>query len=908
MFQRSLGERCRTLLVLLACCTFIASPSASVALAPRTTLATATHGDDDVPVSVQTLANGLRIVAVEDPAAPVVSTSMWYRFGSTDERPGKTGLAHAVAHMMYDGTPYLSAAGLDDIVSRLGAKETATTSNDYTAYRFVIPADKLELALRVEADRMQHLLIDDAAWQREKKALLAEREGDLSGPLTKLYYQVCLAASASPVCALSALGDSDAISQASSEDIRSYYQDWYAPNNATLVVSGDVSSATVFALAHELFDAIPRGNLPTRNTDPPFFAQDKQVEVAGDFPYEVVDLAFPAPGTLDPDSGALAIIDSIVNNRRSDFWKALVHSGYTYGYSTQLDQNLHGGLYHVFLIAAQGHTSAQARDAFSDVMRTAQESGFPDDLIRAAKIAISRRQLYARDSISGLGERVGYAFGVEGRTSLATDGDAVEKTSSNDVTAAARRYLAIPAVTGLLSPSATQSVKAPPGPPATSVTDDFSRRPPFGPIVEARAFRELSVAPVTLASLLRPEAFVLPNGLRVLVQEQHASPTVFVQGACQTSPAFDPPGKDGLGAMFSNLLDDGSTTVGFDDRHRTLDELGASMTLALNFEAHGRAQDFGTLIDLIADALQHPALRAAAVDAVRKETLSAVAERDEDPDERADADFDLLMFGPDDPSARQPTATTIGAITAADLRAYGRRYVRPDLTVITIAGDVDPQAVRETMTAAFGAWRSAGPKPDLNPGPIPVARAALRYVVSNRTNAQARLGAPAVSHGSADYPALSVLDEILGAGGAFDTRLVEALQTRLNLASRVESVLHSDRYRGTFEFALTAAPRHLSAAVSELRAQLNRLHDDPIGPFELSRARTKIVAGGFVSEESTQVVTSRVQTIGLDGLPLDYERTLPAAYAKLDGATLIDVANRYLHPEDLVEVYEGPNP
>jgi len=901
MTRRWLGIRCRTFLVALSWFVLVGPPSISNAAA-----ADRTH-TDDVPISFETLDNGLRVVVAEDLAAPVVATGMWYRFGATQERPGKSGLAHALAHMMYDGTPYLSAAGLDDIVSRLGAKESATTSNDYTVYRFVMPADKLELAMRVEADRMQHLLIADGDWQKEKRALLAERAADLGGPLTSLYHQVCLAASASPVCALSALGDDASIANASSEDIRSYYQDWYAPNNATLVVSGDVHSSDVFALAHTIFDSIPRGNVPAAGAAEPDYAQEKQVEVSGDFPYEVVDLAFPAPGTLDPDGGALAIIDSIVNNQRSDFYKALVRSGYTYGYSTQLDQNVHGGLYHVFIIAAPGHTSAQARDAFTDVMKSAQENGFPDDLLRAAKIAISRRKSYARDSISGLGERVGYVTAVEDATSLAAGDESIENTSSQSVTAAARRYLTTPAVTGLLTPSKT-GTGTEPGPPATSVTDDFSRRPPHGAILEARAFRELSVAPVTLGSRLTPTSFTLPNGLRVLVQEAHANPTVFVQGTCQTSPAFDPAGKDGLGAMFSNLLDSGSTTVGFDERHRMLDEIGATMNLSLSFDAHGRAQDFGQLIDLIADDLQHPALRGTDVENVRKETLSAVAQRDASPDDRADADFNLLLYGPRDPNTREPTEGTIRSITAADLVAFGRKYVRPDLTVITIAGDVDPGAVQAKMLAAFGGWQAPGSKPDLDPGRIPSPHAALRYIVTNRPYAQARLGTPAVAHGSADFPALSVLSEILGAGGAFDTRLVEALKVRLGLAYRAESFLHSDRYRGSLEFVLSASPKNLPAAVAALRDELNRLHSDPVGPFELERARIKIVAGGFVSEESTQVVATRVQRIGLDGLPLDYEQTLPAAYAKLDGATLLGAAKTYLHPEHLIEVYEGPQP
>jgi zinc protease len=895
MLPRWRGSYGRTFCAALACLALASGPLALRAEPDAT----------DVPVTAETLDNGLRVVIVENHEAPVVETAIWYRFGANQERPGKTGLAHALAHMMYEGTPGLSAAGLDDVISRLGAKATATTSNDYTAYRFVLPADKLELALRIEADRMQHLLISDAAWQREKAALLAEHDADLAQPLARLYHAVCAAASPQALCALSPLGDKADIQNAGAADVRSYYQDWYGPEDATLVIGGDVQTAGALSLARAVFGAIPKTNLPDRSTQAPAFAYDKQVEVAGDFPYEVVDLAYPAPGSLDPDTAALKIVDAVINNPRSDFYRALVDSGYALGYSTQLDQNADGGLYHVFLITAPGHSNAQARSAFTGVMKDAQETGFSDSLVRAAKIAVALRTTYARDSISGLTERVGYAAAIEGAPSLARDDQRVAALSSAAVTLAIRKYLQTPAVTGLLTPERPQ-LNAAAEPPPTTVTDDFSGRAPRGRYTEARYVRDLLAAPLNLQTRVRPTSFVLPNGLRVLVAEAHANATVFVEGTLLASERFDPAGKDGTGAMLSTLLDDGTPQTGFDERHRILDELGATMDLGFSFNAHGRARDLDRLIGLIADDVQHPALRAADFETVRKQTLAAVAERDEDPDDRADSEFERMLLTPSDPTLREPTAASISAITLADLRAYARAYLRPDLTLITIVGDVNPRDVEAKVRAAFGAWKKHGPRPSLDPGPMPPSHPGLRIIVTNRPFVQVQVGCPAVAHGSYDYYALNAINEMLGADGAFDTRLVSTLRLRLGIVSWVASDLQTDRYRGIFRFRLRADPKTVGRAVATLREELARLHDDPVGPFELGRARTKIVAGGLVSEESTQVVAARVHTMGLDGLPLDYEATLPARYASLDGAALEAAAQRYLHPESLVEVYEGP--
>jgi zinc protease len=890
------GLRRRVLCVVIAACALFGT------LTPP-----ARSLENSIELSFRTLPNGMRVVVAEDHSVPVVQTAIWYRFGASEEVPGKTGLAHALAHMMFRGTPYLSASGLDDTVTHVGADETATTANDYTVFRFMLPADKLELALRIEADRMQHLLLDDGAWADEKTHVLAEYDSDLRQPLTRLYAQVCKTASPAPVCALSALGDRQDIAAATAQDLRAYYQSYYAPNEATLVVTGDARPNDVFALATAAFGSIPRSDPPPPPAHSALTAYDAHVSQAGDFPYEVVDLAFAAPGTLDPDGGALQIIDSVINNKRSDFYKALVRSGYTITYSTQLDQNAHAGLYHIFLVTAPEHSSAQARDAFADVMRTAQDHGFPADLVRAAKVAIARRATYARDSIAGLGERVGYAAAVEGIDNPALDDERIAALSDTEVTAAARRYFGTPAVTGLLQPGKTKGGEMP-RPPVASVTDDFSDRAPAGKVIEARWVRQALLQPITLQTRVRPTAFFLRNGMRVLVQPVRTNPTVFVRGTVDSSPAFDQPGKEGTGAMLSTLLASGSRKYSADAGRALADELGATLDLGTDFDAHSRTQDWPKLIDVIADSLENPSLAPADVDFVRRQTLTAVGERDTDPDYRANADFERLLLRPDDPTLREATQDSIRDIAPNDLRSYANRFLRPDLTTITVVGDVAPNQVRAVLESAFAGWRCAGPKPNIDPGPIPPVTPAARYVVTDQRYIEAQLGMRAVARPSPDYPELDVIDELLGPDGGFDTRLMDQLRTKRDLVYGASSSLESDRFRGTFDIRLTAEPKKMNEAVEVVREQLARLQDDPVGPFELDRAKTKIVARGLVAEESTETIAARVHGIGVDHMPLDYEVQLPDRFSRIDGADILRTAQKYLTPHSMIEVYEGPRP
>lgn len=910
MLPRSLAVRRAVSYLVLAALSLRAQPTPAASGTAALSAPPARGAPAGAPTAphVFRLANGLRVAIVEDHAAPIVQTGIWYHFGAADERPGKTGLAHALAHMMYRGTPSLSGSGLDDVFTRLGAQETATTGNDFTAYRFVVPANALEVTLRVEADRMQHLFLDETAWRGERAALLAERDAILDQPLTRLYDSVCKLATSARVCALAALGERSDLAAASAGDLRAYYQEYYAPNDATLVIAGDVRSDDALGLVNAIFGAIPRLAQSQRDSVAPLYAVDQKTEIAGDFPYEVVDLAYAAPGSADPDAAAFRVVNSIINNPRSDFHKALIRSGYTLGYSTQLDQNAHAGLYHVFLIVAPGHTSGQIRNAFVDVLASAETGGFSAELVAAAKTSAARADTFARDSVAELGDRAAYALAVDNVLDPARETARIGATTNAELTLLYRHYLRAPAVTGLLAPNAARTGVAL-APPTTVVTDDFSRRAPNGPLVEARYIRNaLPSGAARIAPRAIPTAFSLRNGLRVLVSEIHANPTVYLNGAVETSPRFDPAGKTGLGALVASLLADGSARYDFDAQRKIVDDTGATLQLGTAFSGRGRAQDLDALLDIVADSLQHPSFANEAIERVRKQTLAAVLQRDGDPEYRANREFDSLLDRRDDATLREPTRATILAIRRDDIRAYAAHFLRPDLTTLSIAGDVDPATVRAKLEARFGSWAATGARPQLRSAAYPATTAARRYIVTDRRLVDAHLGEATVARNAPDYDALAVISEVLGGDSGYDTRLMQQLHVERPVVTSIATVLDADRYRGSLAVRFEAPARNVRSAVAGVRHEFQRLQRDPIGPFELDRARSKIVARTLLAEQSTQTIAARVQRVATDGLPPNTDATLGARFAAIDGARVVRAAKRYLHPDALVEVYEGPRP
>ncbi len=858
------------------------------------------------PIATETLPDGLKVVVVEDHSAPVVQTGMWYRFGAQEELTGKTGLAHALEHMMFRGTPSISSSGLDELSARLGAELNANTSNDYTHYYFVLPADRYNLGIRIEADRMRDLNLSEADWKLEKGAVLSEYDSDLSQPIVKLYDAVCRAAATARICGLSALGERKDIVDSTASDLRRYYDAYYAPNNATLVVTGDVNPAEVFASAKHAFASVPARTLPAQTAPTVRYARGASVAVSADFPFEVVDMAYAAPGNRDPGYAAMQLADSVITNQRSAFYRNLVLSGLTLGYETSYDANVHDALYHVFLIVSPGHTGTQIRAAFEQTLAQTEAQGFPLDLIDAAKIAVSAQAVYARDSITGLGDRVGYALGVEGIADPAIDDEAVRAATPAQVNIAAKHFLATPAVVGTLHPRARKPGEVA-GPPSSGVSDTFGNRAPSGPLRLAPWAKAELDRPVTLTSKINPTQFTLPNGMHLLVQRVPGNPTVFVTGRIESSPRFDPPGKTGTGALATSLLSYGSRSYDFTEQRKIADDLGASFEFGTSFGAHGMAKDLGALLDVVADAQEHPSFDPQYVELLRQQTLASIMQRDRDPQYLASRAFDRLLLPPNDPDLREADAASVRAIGIDDLRRYTAAYLRPDLTTISVVGDVTPEQARAAVQHAFGSWSANGPTPDVAQSPIPLPSPASKYITAaGRTEVSARLGQPAPSRLDPSFYPMNLLNTILGGGGGFDTRLMSEIRVKRGLVYDVSSSLDVDRRRGALEFRLSASPNNIAPAVSVLKAQLVRLQREAVSEDELSRAKSKLLAGTLVVEQATETIASQVQNIGRFGLPSNYYQTLNKRYGAITAQDIQRSAQTHLFPDHLVEVFEGP--
>ena len=887
----------RLLIAALACALALAAP-------PALRAQDATSGLGDRGVYPPTLHTGLRFIVVEDRVAPVVHTTVWYRFGSLYETPGKTGLAHGLEHMMFRGTPEISAGGLDDIVARLGAQMNGQTDYDYTNFIFDMPADRAGIALQIEADRMRRLALRPADWDIEKRAVLNEIDGDESSPFFNLLSRVRAAAYPGSPAGRTPTGARSDVAASTVADLRTYYDEWYAPNNAALVVSGDVNHAQIFALAQQDFGGIAARKLPAHVAQHPVAATGKTVEAEFPFPFEVLDLSYAVPGDTEPGEPAISTLSNLIPNQRGPFYQALVESNIALAIEANADTQLRGGLMHIFIVLNPGHTGAEAQQVFQSTMDRVLANGFDADLVSAAKLQTLAERVYSADSIGGYGDLVGYTYGIVGERDRDED-SRLNALTPQTLLEAAKTYLAKPNVVGHLTPNdkpnRSNSQKS-----TAAATDNFSDRVPNGPIVEPADIRSQLRKASTARSKLAPVQFTLSNGLRVIVQEKHDRPTVYIGGSIATSPAFVPPGKEGIDRLADALADFGSEHYDFTQLRKATDDIGASVSLGQHFDAHGFARDFPTLLAILADGEEHPAFPDRWLTLQRSQLSNSVNTEQTISGVMVDRAYLSRLLSPEDPALRFASQDTIANLTRDDLTAYTQKYWRPDLTTIAIVGDVDAAQVRGAVEAAFGSWKNQGPAPSIAQQPLPAAHTGHAYVGTDANQVFIELGQPAVARTSRDYDAFNLLSEILGGQGFFESRLWQELRQKRGLVYSVSTQMKSDPSRGDFEVLLSASPHNVEPAVAIVRDQLEHLRTAPVTRTELNEAKVRLVSQALPNESSANGQLDEVLDIAQNHLPLDYYATLAQRYAGITPADLQRVAKAYLQPDRLIEVFAGP--
>jgi zinc protease len=853
-----------------------------------------------------TLPNGLRVVIVRNALAPVVTTVMNYKVGSDQAPEGFPGMAHAEEHMMFRGSPGLTANQLADIAAAMGGEFDADTQQTVTQYFFTVPVADLDVALHVESIRMRGVLDTDKLWGQERGAIEQEVAQDLSNPEYVFYTRLLADMFRGTPYAHDALGSRPSFDKTTGAMLNKFHSDWYAPNNAILVIVGDVNPQAALAEVKSLFAGISSKKLPSK---PAFSFQPVSAQTLNldtDLPYGLSLISFRMPGSSSPDFAAAEVLADVLSSQRGSLY-ALVPAGKALYAGFSLDPLPGASLGYAVGAFTHETTGAHLADEMRKVLEDDLRNGVPADLVAAAKRHELAGVEFQKNSVSGLAMAWSEALAVEGRQSPEDDVDAIQKVTVADVNRVAREYLVqSKAITAVLTPQSS-------GKPVSSKS--FGGRESFAPkhtkkvnlpVWAEAALKKLSIPEPTV----HPVVSMLPNGLKLIVQPESISDTVSIYGNIKNNADLEAPkGQEGVADELGQLFSYGTTNLNRIAFQKALDDIGADESAGTSFSLNVLSSHLDRGVQLLAQNELQPALPERAFKITQRQLAATVAQQLQSPDYLTSRAIHVSLFPKTDPTLRQATPGTVSSLMLDDVRAYYQHVFRPDMSTIVVIGKVTPDEAKAVIEKYFGGWKATGPKPPTDLPAVPNNSTAMTAVPDkSRVQDNVTLAETLkLTRFSQDFYPLEVGNHVLG-GGFYATRLYQDLRENAGLVYYVGSSFNFGKTRTVYQVNYACDPPNVSKARAIIVRDLKEMQSKPVTADDLRQAKTMLLREIPLSEASVAKIASGLIYRSSMGLPLDEPVESARRYVKITAPEIQKAFATWIRPEDLVQVSEGPAP
>jgi predicted Zn-dependent peptidase len=918
----------KRLAFLLATSALAVSASAQVATAPAPAPAVAAATQQPAPVSELVsdvsiphtqfkLANGLTVIVHEDHKAPVVAVSTWYNVGSKDEPPGKTGFAHLFEHLMFNGSDNLPGDYFT-YLQQIGATDyNGTTWFDRTNYFETVPKSALEKALFMESDRMGYLLgvMDQQKLDNQRGVVQNEkRQGD-NQPGGLVEYEVLgdLFPAGHPYqhSTIGSMSDLDAASLAT---VKEWFLDKYGPNNATLVLAGDITAAEAKPLVEKYFGAIKAGpvNVPAA-ADVPTMAAPKTVVMKDHVATTEIQRHWAVPGMLSPQLAALdvgaSVLGGLASSRldkilvRDENLAVSVSAGY------QPFQRI--GLFEVDATVKPGVDPDVVAKRLDEIIADYVANGPTQDEVTRATTREVAGRIRGLEQVGGFG---GKAVALAEGQVFAGDSDYYKKTlgeyaavTPSEVKAAMQQWLSRPVLKIRLEPGERppyeESAFAPKKGKSADIATPIVKRP-IPPVGEPAPLDFPDVTHVTLS-----------NGVKVAYAQRTAVPVTQIGLVFDAGFSADQPGDRGLQSFTMAMLDEGAAGMNSQQIAEAKERLGAIIATGGDADRSdvtlsALSANLAPSLDLLADIVERPTFDPTDVDRVRTQVLTAISQAEKDPQGIASRTLPPLLYGASHPygttSLGDPDA--VKRFTRPYLESFRQHWLRPDNLEIFVVSDLPLAQVQQQLEHKFGSWTApSAPKGVKNFGTVPARPKAERIVLVDRP------GSPQSLIMAGQVTPIDPRGDVTGVGPANDI-LGGTFLSRLNMDIR-EDKGWSYGVRGTVQLNAKVVPYIVVAPVQSdrtgdsIQAMRKDIRDflstKGVTDEELQRTianRIKALPGQFETSDS---VLSAMETNALLGRPDNYYELLSDKYRAQTKTSLDASLREAVNPASFVWVVVG---
>jgi predicted Zn-dependent peptidase len=915
---------------LLAAATTLTPPALAAEL-PQGAPISALVKDVSIPYSTFTLKNGLRVVVHEDHKAPIVAISVWYHVGSKDEPAGRTGFAHLFEHLMFGGSEHSDTSWFGPMQS-IGATDlNGTTNFDRTNYFETVPKGALERALFMESDRMGHLLpaVTQQKLDIQRGVVQNEKRGDDNEPGGLLQYSIqqTLFPAGNPYHH-TVIGSMTDLDKASLDVVKDWFRSHYGPNNAVLVLAGDITAAEAKPLVEKYFGDIPAGpkSIPAAAAVPTLPAKVVKTfhdEVANTTIYRM----WAVPGITAKDTNALEMAASILGGLASSrLDNELVRDKKTaVSVSADVDDYERVGEFSIQATVKPGVDPKLVGQQVDAIVADFIRNGPTADELKRAKTSDIASTIKGLESVGGFG---GKAVTLARGAVFADDPGFYKKELEEEaaltpaqVQAAAKKWLSRPVFAFTLEPGKRDPYEesklagdtagkgggghvtaAPKAAAATTTAGvDRSQLPPVAQIAD------LKFPTVEHASL--------SNGIPVLFAYRGGVPAVRVSIVFDAGNAADPKTALGTQSFMLGMLDEGTDKYGSVEIAEAKENLGANIAASPSMDRSSvylsaLKANLPQSLDLMADIVRHPAFAPAEVSRVRNQQLAAIADEAKQPVGLALRTLPPILYGPAHPYGVPFTGSgdpaAVAKLSSADLAAFHDSWLRPDNATIFVVGDTTLGEVMPLLEKSFGDWRASGPKPAKNFA-VPIAPQGSKILLLDRPNTPQSLifgGEILPLQGTDDLVALTQANDVLG--GSFLSRLNSDLRETKHWSYGVSGFISRPQHQIPYLIYAPVQTDQTGPSIAAIRGDITTfLNGKGVTPEELNRTITGSIRELPGEFETSAAVMSGMESNVLYRRPDNYYETLASRYRGLTAAQLDAAAKAVIDPNKLTWVVIG---
>ncbi|MCH8070537.1 MAG: insulinase family protein [Proteobacteria bacterium] len=858
--------------------------------------------DVDINFTEYTLDNGLRLVVHVDNKAPIVAVNVWYHVGSKNEKRGKTGFAHLFEHLMFNGSENYDDEYFKPFELVGATNINGTTNFDRTNYFQNVPKTALDMALWMESDRMGHLLgaITQEKLDAQRGVVQNEkRQGD-NQPYGKVLYSILAGVypEGHPY-ATSVIGSMEDLEAASLEDVHEWFKTYYGPNNAVIVVAGDVVPEEVYQKVEHYFGDIPPGPpIAKKQRWVVKLERDKREVMQDRVPQARLYKIWGGPSLTEEDNDLLNLAgDVLATGKNSRLFERLVYNDQiaTSVQAGMFDNEI-GGLFFSSVTVQPDGDLKEVEKALNEEIERLLKDGITEEELERAKT--QRRSAFVR----GL-ERVG---GFGGKSDVLAmnavyEGDPgayrksmdrLEAATAEDVTAAARRWLSAGAYHLEVHPF-----------PDVAATGEGADR---SSVPDTISFPEVKFAEF--------ERDFLANGMQLIVANRSAVPIVNIRMSLDAGYASDQFGELGTSSLAMTMLDEGTTSRSALEISDELARLGARFNAGSRIDSStigisALKENLDASLDIFADIILNPTFPDNELERLRKMRIARIQQEKTQPVGLAIRVFPKLLYGEGHaysmPLTGSGTEESVGRISRDSLVDYHRTWFRPNNATMIVVGDTSMAEIKPKLERLFRNWEP-GTIPTKNIADVSQRDAEQVYIIDRPGSEQSIIFAgniaPAVGDGN--EIAVETMNEIIG--GSFTSRINMNLREDKAWAYGAFTMLLDTKAQRPFIAYAPVQTDKTMESMAEIKRELTEyLGDNPATEEEIDKVKSNNTLSLPGRWETAAAVLRDIGEIVTYDLPDDYWDTYADKVRNVSGEQIAEAAAAVIKPDNLIWVVVG---